>query len=374
MIRYGVRGGAELVEHLAEKNNSPHLKKIKEYGPACVDAATGGLVISALAVHTSESYTRIKQSCVEAVAMDTGKDPKKIGFWDLYRSDNTVVREAMHNYIKFNTTRALAGLTFFVRPIAKVINFFVDPGGAELERQKQYKQRPTPLLAVLDTLANTNSMEFGMAITGLLFTLEQRRSKTTHESMASYLIEKFNSGSNILFNGDVNDLYKTFSKHLKTQHKGPIPADKRDNLKVMFQRIEELMHITYNRHEGKFNHPAFVHLLGHGKLDFDNIDESMLYIETMFKHGSSGVKKVDELLKKKESISVIAEKLGVEVDVPALRKKYYEKDSMLYNTDVKPRTAATTTPEKAPAQHAQQQGQRLHQHAVTAQNPSLAMG
>ncbi len=240
----------------------------------------------------------MKKLYAEAVSYEKGAEIKAtdIGFRELCHSDNKIVQDGIHNLFTINGRRAMTGLGFCGRELARLEKWF-------------------PKMALARALPFE---DIGLGIMGLgLFIDNIRGKQTLFENLSEYVAGKMHplhGMADPIKSGELIDLYQRykdmtdksgmFHDILATQHADPIDWD---TSQVIFSRMAQLMNDSY-----KYKHtddtltqpgppadlpmPKFIYLLGHDMIDLYQPEKTLAYIEISSKYGIEAMKSVHNAL------------------------------------------------------------------------------
>ncbi len=310
------------------KENAQQAKNLEPM----VDTFTGALSAYAVGGHIGAVKDQIKVILSETVALEKGKDSKDIGWWDLYRSKNPLVKETLSNFFKFNALRVLVTSSFFLRPLA----LFLED---KAEHLPGFLQAPVKWYS--DAFKSVNSMEAGMGITSFLYVYELNKpgGDTIFERSQKYVVPKLNPAHTVTLQASPDDLYyihqEFASKHAKEQLIKPDEnngMNRHDRFRILFKRLADVVSASYGGEAGKkgeMTYSLFLYLVGFKKLDPDNIEKALLYTEVSFRDGINGVKQVDAMFKRGMNEKQIASELGVNINFYDYREKYGRTEKAL---------------------------------------------
>lgn len=263
--------------------------------------------IGSLALTTSYSWTvykDVKNIFSEAVAEETGKDPSKITFVDLQRSDNRIVQKTMSNFWLRAGKRTLTDLLFF--PAAML--------------------RSTGL----------GDLMIGVKA-GQAFAETWKRKTTMFEDFVTFINNKINPRNGLgqaITVGEIFDLYQHYTEQFNPQQmftnvleqgtgEGAIWAGSQP----IFQRITQLMNDTYAyKHssvldpqtghairQADFTLPKFIYLLGHDLIDVHQPQKTLVTIEIANRYGIAAVKEMSTMLRAGGSLDNVVARYPVTI-------------------------------------------------------------
>lgn len=252
----------------------------------------GSFLITAF--YANRVASDVKKVYGETVAYELDKNPKDVTYGDLWHSENHLLEEMKHNFIKKNAGRVATDAVFFAGALDRV------PGFKFLKKHA--------------------FSDLGVGIKGAQLVAEVGEKKSTiFEDLILLIDNKLNPlrglGSPIVVS-DVFDLYQkytinhdpneTFRDALTSQN-----HDGRDwrQAQGIFRRITDLMNATYKyKHIGQgtgeagepadFALPKFLYLLGNGLIDTYKPENTLAYVEVANSYGIPAVKQLRRMLEK----------------------------------------------------------------------------
>ncbi len=243
----------------------------------------GAIMEGVTAYYGMKTWGDIRSILAEAVAWEKNKEEKDVTFFDFWSSDNTIVKQTMNNFIKYNVQRALVNTAFFLPFI---------PGA------KKYFER--------HNFTGEAGVDFGMAANSayLLRDVIVRR-PTPFEELQSLIDRKINHAEHFADKLVATDLFDIYERHA-TMHpsKSFMPlrgTEKWHDVAELFSRMADLMNQTYHNQvpseHVEFGFSRFVYLVGHQMINPDKIDQSRAYVEIAAKYGVDALKHAHQQLK-----------------------------------------------------------------------------
>ncbi len=246
----------------------------------------GSLALTAS--YSRNVYRDVKNIFGEAVAEETGKDPKNITLKDLQNSDNRMVQKTMQNFRVRVGKRLLTDVLFF--PAAALrstglgdLMVGIKAGQAFAETWKRKTTMFEDLVTFVNNKINPRN-GLGQAITvGEVFDLYQHYAETyTPSRMFTNVLEQ-GTGEGYVWAGS----------------------------QPIFTRMTELMNDTYAyKHssvidpktghaikQADFTLPKFIYLLGHDLIDVHQPKKTLVTIEVANRYGISAVKEMTRMMK-----------------------------------------------------------------------------
>ncbi len=269
------------------------------------DASIGLAMAAATTYYTNRVLKDIVETYAETVAHELYKDPKEVNAWDVFRSENKIVKETCSTFLGKTAFRYATDALSFGRFVTDAP--FVRDAVANIE---------IPLFKNVtgkDVLDAMQGMKFGdaaMGIKGLTLLSETQRKHTSFFIDLTDLIDnKINpqkglgdpiNASNLLdlyqkyeLNNDPEKVFSDATRH-----------DTQDDAKwrtanVIFSRMAELMNETYKYKHGfnkelteeqqlekdvlsskrHFALPKFIYLLGNDLIDPGKPEQTLAYAE-----------------------------------------------------------------------------------------------
>lgn len=229
-----------------------------------------GLFMSGItSFYAYRTYKDMKSIFREPLAWEFNKDPEDITLADFHRSKNTIVKQTVGNYVKYNLRRFGVNTVFFLPFAFK--GFF-----------KKHDLHPE------------TGVDIGIGANALyLFTDVLSRKMTPFEELQSLIDRKVNHAERYGDQVTAADLLDVYERHAP---RGPIDSfltyrgkPEWDKAMRIFERMADLMNQTYHNtipHEkADFGFPKFVYLVGNDMIDPDHIDLSMAGIEIANRDG-----------------------------------------------------------------------------------------
>jgi len=310
-IRYAIRFVGKILDHGEVENK--FIKPIgQNFGPLV------GTYMSGLAVfYGLKTYKDMKTVLRETVAYENGKNKAEIGFFDLWKSENTIVRRTIHNSVKYTLRRVLVNLPFFFKPIAN--KFMSD------EWRSKWIKDITPY-DMADAGVATNMFYLATDVFS--------RKITFFEALQSFIDKKINHSDNVSEHVKAEDLMGLYRLHIRDnspdeQFATKVTSPAWQNNQVLFGRMASLMNQSYGNQvkaeHADFTLPKLIYLLGHGLVKPSNMENSLAYIEVANRHGMNAVKKLQEQLEKAVPLEQAMQAFPV---APSLKDYKNEQDKI----------------------------------------------
>lgn len=229
----------------------------------------GAFMSGITSFYAYRTYKDMKSIFCEPLAWEFGKDPSEVNFSDFRNSKNTMVRQTLDNYIKYNTRRFAVNSAFFLPFIFK---------GAF----KKYDLHPE------------TGVDLGIGANALyLFSDVLGRRMTPFEELQQLIDRKVNHADRYGDEVTAYDLLDVYERHAP---RGPIDSflDYRgkpewDKAMQLFERMADLMNQTYHntkpREKADFGFPKFVYLVGNDMIDPKHMNLSLAGIEIANRDG-----------------------------------------------------------------------------------------
>ncbi len=237
---------------------------------------------------TKRAMNDMRGIYTEAVAYETGKDPKDVTFMDILNSDNQIIQSTTKVFRRKQFQRYGASALFFLRSPFKWLQ--------------------------------AGEMAIGAWGLNWMFDIWGRQ-PTMLESFTYFVNDKLNPMYGIgdpISKGDVINLYQQYTKKFRPEiaFKSVLHPDLDEgrvwaNGERIFNRIADLMNNTYNyKHKTEldendypipladFTLPKFIYLLGHGLINPREQEWTMTFIE-IANHKDFGIEAVKEVEKAK---------------------------------------------------------------------------
>lgn len=237
----------------------------------------------------------IKKVFAETVGYELDKDPRDVTYHDIWSSQNELVKEVRHNFIKKNLGRVATDLVFFTGTLAHIprLGFF-----------KKY-----------------SFSDLGVGVKGAQLIGEVLNKQTTiFEDLVQIIDNKMNplKGLGAPINvGEIFDLYQkyTLMHDPKATFRDALSGQNHDGRdwnqsQAIFRRIGELMNNTYKyKHIGEaasqepkepadFALPKFLYLLGNNLIDTYRPDATLAYVEVANRYGIPAVRQLQRALER----------------------------------------------------------------------------
>lgn len=283
-------------------------------------AVTGSVMMAMTGFYASRTYRDIREVFKEAVGWEMGKPPEDVGFMDLWNSKNSMVQQTMSNYVKFNLRRAGVELAFFVPFIPGVKGF--------LQRHKLNHGEVGVDLGVASNAA-------------YLLQDVVTRKQTSFESLQALVNAKINHTENYADQFVATDLLNIYERHTR---KDKSFLDLRGTQKweqglAMFDRMADLMNQNYRnetpREEARFGFSKFVHLLGTGKINPDNIERSRAFVEIVNQYGVKEVDIAARMMDEGKTIDQVMQRYPLAASATKAQEPVPTSGAMTQSPDVK---------------------------------------
>jgi len=279
-----------------DKPDASHFETHKYSGIA------GAIMYGVAGYYAYTTWNDMKQIMSEAVAWEKGKDPKDVTFRDFWNSDNTVVKQTINNYATYNMRRLAVNAAFFLpflaKPLAKKFAFLRNP---EL------------------------GVDLGVAANAAyLFSDILTRRVTPFEELQTLIDTKVNHTDHFSDKVQSSELLDVYERHAQYS-----PEDKThsflrqrgtpqwDESCKLFDRMAELINQTYGNepmHEkANFGFSKFIYMMGHGMIDPDHIDRSLVCVEIANLHGPKNAEAAMSELRSGSTIDDIRTQFNVPV-------------------------------------------------------------
>lgn len=215
------------------------------------------------------TYKDMKSIFSEPLAWEFGKDPSEVNYSDFRHSKNTMVRQTMDNFVKYNVRRFGVNAAFFLPFLFKPVF-------------KKYDLHPE------------TGVDFGIGANAIyLFSDVVGRRMTPFEELQQLIDRKVNHADRFGDQVTGYDLLDVYERHAP---RGPIDSfleyrgkPEWDKAMMLFERMADLMNQTYHntipREKADFGFPKFVYLVGNDMVDPRHIDLSMAGIEIANRDG-----------------------------------------------------------------------------------------
>lgn len=270
------------------------------------DAALGTIMLGATTAYAWRVLNDIVETYAETIAYETNQDPKDVGWRDVFKSDNKIVKQTRDNYVAKNTFRYANDLGFFSRQLGKVLPAMI-PGTEWIQRVK-----------------------FGEIMLGVkamsLLGETQRPTTSLFDDIISMIDNKLNPQKGLGEPIKASDLLDLFQKYESknnpenmfsdaTRHEKEDDAEWRMS-NAVFSRMADLMNSTYKYKHGfdkelepedrftrdvltserYFTLPKYLYLLGHDLIDPTQPEKTLAYAEVANHYGIQAVKPLQRLL------------------------------------------------------------------------------
>ena len=228
-----------------------------------------------------KTWRDMKSIFSETLAWEFNKQPEDVTFGDFRRSQNTIVKQTIDNYIKYNLRRFGVNTAFFapflLKGVAKKHNWHPETG-----------------------------VDIGVGANALyLFSDVLTRQMTPFEELQSLIDRKVNHAERFGDQVTAADLLDVYERHAT---KGPIDSfvpmrgkPEWEKVNAMFERMADLMNQTYRntvpREKADFGFPKFVYLVGNGLIDPAHMERSCAYIEIANRDGVKAARALEAELK-----------------------------------------------------------------------------
>jgi hypothetical protein len=259
------------------------------------DIGIGSIMSVATLYYTLDVGRDIIETYAETVALELYKNPKDVNMFDVFASDNKIVKETCNNFVQKTAWRALVDVVSFGRMLPDTPLMHLIPKG---------------LHPLANALPGLNCGEFAMAIQGANLVLETQRKKTSFFTDVVDLIDaKVNTKrglANPINSSDLLNLYQKYQSKNDpekmfqdaTRHDTEDDAVWR-TANAVFERMAGLMNETYKYKHGfdknltpeeqlekdvlskqrSFALPKFIYLLGNDLVDVGDPVKTLAYAE-----------------------------------------------------------------------------------------------
>lgn len=308
-------------------------------------SGVAGLAMYAVtAFYAKRTWDDMKTVFSEALAEEFNKEPKDVTYKDFLKSENTMIRQTVDNYMQYNLRRFGVNTTFFLPFLMKPIF-------------QKYNAHPE------------TGVDLGVAANAAyLFTDVLTRKITPFEEIQELIDQKINHSDSFIARitgSDLLDIYERHAKDGKIHSFLPLKTSNKwqEGMEV-FDRMAELLNQTYGNEAAKehagFQLSEFIYLVGHGLIDPHHIEESRAYIEIANRNGIHEVKQAEIALKNHVPLERVIEKYSVNLD----GAQGQEASSGFADKVGTKRSAAKAVP-AASVTHREDQ-RRLEQHDASA--------
>ncbi len=264
------------------------IKRYYDYG-----LGTGTLFMTGY--YANRVASDIKKVFAETVAYELDKDPRDVTYRDIWSSQNELVKEVRHNFIKKNLGRVATDAVFFAGALAHIprLGFF-----------KKY-----------------SFSDLGVGIKGAQLIGEVLNKQTTiFEDLVQIIDNKMNPLKGLgapISVGEIFDLYQkyTLEHDPKATFRDALSGQNHDGRdwnqsQAIFRRVVELMNNTYKyKHLGAvasqemhesadFALPKFLYLLGNNLIDTYRPDATLAYVEVANRYGIPAVRQLQRALER----------------------------------------------------------------------------
>jgi len=234
--------------------------------------SVGLFMMGVTSLYSWRTYKDMRELFAEPLAQEFDKKPKEVGFGDILKSENLLVKQARHNFFNYNARRFGVNSVFFS---PYVLPHSIQP-------------------------STDNAVKLGIAANAVhLMNDVLGRKETFFERLQSFIDQKINHKDRV---GDViaaTDLINLYYRHTldmdsKFKHPRMNSQEWKDDEKV-FRRMADLMNQTYGNTEVKeqadLTVDKFIYLVGMGLLDSDNPEKNLAMVEMANRDGIPAVKR-----------------------------------------------------------------------------------
>jgi hypothetical protein len=301
------------MDHLTDRtfghgSHGPDIRRFTKN--VAYDYALGAGSVALTTTYTNLVYKDILNMFRETVGMELNMKPEKVSYWDLKRSHNTIVTTTLNNFNRRTIERYASDALFFLRPI------------------KALRWLPMGDLA--------------LGIKSALIGIETWNHKPTiFEGLLSFVNNKINPNNGLgqpITVGELFDLYQYYAQNAAPDRAftGVIEHSRGEGARwaenqIIFQRMTELLNKTYaykhtsivDPHTGKtvnqadFALPKFIYLLGHGLIDINAPERTLVAIEIANSYGMNAVQDMQTMLKAGQPLGDVIKRYHVTIPTQA---------------------------------------------------------
>lgn len=236
--------------------------------------------------YASQTWKDMKSIFSQSLAWELDKNPEDLTYADFKKSKNTIIKQTVDNYSKYNMRRALVQSVFF-------LPLLISPFVKNMPKM-QWTQHPE------------TGVDLGVAANAayLLHDVVDRRI-TPFEELQALIDKKINQSDHFADKITVNDLFDIYERHAA---EGPVHSflyqrgtDKWQQSMQVFERMADLINQTHKNvvphEEASFGFPKFIYLMGNGYIDPYKIEQSLMMVEIANKYDVGAVKRASYELK-----------------------------------------------------------------------------
>lgn len=258
-----------------------------------------GLFMSGVtSFYAYRTYQDMKSIFQEPLAWEFGKQPEEVTVRDFRRSKNTIIRQTVDNYIKYNLRRFGVNSSFFLPFVFK--GFF-----------KKHNLHPE------------TGVDMGIGFNAMyLFSDVLSRKMTPFEELQQLIDRKVNHTDRY---GDVVTAYDLLDVYERHAPRGPIDSfleyrgkPEWEQVVRIFERMADLMNQTYHnatpREKADFGFPKFVYLVGNDMIDPRHMDLSLAGIEIANRDGIPAAIRFAQDVKRGATFEQLAQKYGFDAE------------------------------------------------------------
>ncbi len=290
-MRYAVRAITRSLKWMNEENKSFNQKHF-------YSAISGALVSAVTLYYAWSTWKDMKSIFQETLSWEFDKKPEDVGFMDFWNSKNAIVQNTISNFTKYNLRRLAVNSSFFAPFIAK------------------------PFLS--EKFANDmhpeTGVDVGVAANGIyLFRDVLSRRITPFEEIQSLIDRKINQAehfADMITGKELLDIYERnanlgLTKSFLTQR--GTPAWERSM--GLFERMADLINQSYRstapREKASFSFSEFIHLVGNGLLDPENLEKSYAYVEIANRYDIHAFRKAQQEFAEGKSVTEVLTKFKI---------------------------------------------------------------
>lgn len=257
-MRYAVRAVTRSL-NLDEPKTSFGLKHL-------YSAISGGLVSAVTMYYAWSTWKDMKSIFKETLSWEFDKKPEDVGFMDFWNSKNAIVKNTISNFTRYNLRRLAVNTTFFAPFLAKKV----------LSEKFTNDMHPE------------TGVDVGMAANGIyLFRDVLSRRITPFEELQSLIDRKINQTehyADTITGHELLDIYeRNATLGLTRSFLGQRGTPAWDKSMELFDRMADLINQSYRstapKEKASFSFSEFIHLVGNGLIDPENLQKSAAYVE-----------------------------------------------------------------------------------------------
>jgi len=260
----------------------------------------GGLMVGVTGYYTVSTYGDMRRQFKDAVGWEFHKEPDKVNFLDMVRSQNTLVRDAARNLASRSTKRLGAHLPFFS---------FLVPSPFRVNGEKVAmdawikKANPITVGGVQYTklLGPKGSVNAGVGANAFYLASDALgRKRTFYEELQHLIDAKINHKDALGQIITTQDLIGLYDRQMRRNINDTAPKlsspEWQENIKL-FGHMADLMNQTYDNIPKKeyadFTVPKLIYLMGMGLIETGQSEKSTAYVEVANRYGIPAVQKIE---------------------------------------------------------------------------------